>query len=141
MKINLPFNKHYNSYEKVPPYNCVICGEQERARYFDNKLMVENQLCFTCQFWTDYVAKEKNSIRINGTHYMVGSVKTSDKFNGFGGRKFRIRKHDGTVIETCDLWCQGSISEHFIDKLPDNAEFEKIDGPVGHGQGYLGEVP
>lgn len=141
MKPTLPFNKHHNSYENVPPYNCVVCGKEETAHYFDNKSMVENKLCFTCQFWTEYVAKEKNSIRIDGNHYMVGSATTPHRYNGFGGRKFRIRKNDGTVIETCDLWSQGPISEHFRDKLPDNAEFEKIDGPVGHGQGFLGDVP
>jgi len=137
----LSFNKHKNSYENVPLYQCNICGEEETACYFDNKLMVENQLCFTCQFWTEYVSKEKTSIRIDGIHYMIGSVKTSHPYNGFGGRKFRIRKNDGTIIETCDLWCQGPISKYFIDKLPDNAKFEKIDGPVGHGQGFLGDIP
>ena len=46
--------------------------------------------------------------------------------------------NDGKVIETCDLWCQGTIPDSFSDKLPNNAEFIQIPPPIGHGQGFLG---
>lgn len=42
---------------------------------------------------------------------------------GHGGSLFRIRMHDGTLIDSRNLWCQGPIPERFRDRLYDNAEF------------------
>jgi hypothetical protein len=59
-------------------------------------------------------------------------------FYGHGGREFRIRLASGEVVNTNNLWHGGQIPERFWNRMPDNATFERIPEPVGHGQGYLG---
>lgn len=53
-----------------------------------------------------------------------------------GGRKFHIQMHDGQVIETTELWHQGTIPEHFRERLPDNANFLNGAGKVAVGDDY-----
>jgi len=128
-----------DEYNYVSPYYCKFCGEEEHANYCGNKRMVDNQLCFDCNYWDELTAKANESIRVKGTHYMLGP--NGDKphqFNGFGGRKFVIKMKDGKLVETCDLWYQGRIPARFQSQLPDNAEFVEWPAPIGHGQGFLG---
>lgn len=135
----MKFNANQNTYEDVPPYNCVMCGKHETAGYFDNRRMVDRQFCFICNFWDELAEKVNESIRIDGVHYMNGqNSKRPGKWNGHGGRLFTIKMFSGEIIETCDLWYQGEIPEAFRARMPDNAEFVKIPAPVGHGQGFLG---
>lgn len=110
---------------KNQPYNCTVCSVLENANYTDNQRMVEKNLCFHCNFWDEYCQQEKlsKSIRIKGFHFMLGDKKEPDKWNGFGGRWFKIKMNNEQIIDTCDLWCQGEISKYFRDKLSDNAEF------------------
>ena len=42
---------------------------------------------------------------------------------GYGGRHFTIRTSNGEVIETNNLWCNGTVPPEFKDQLPDNATF------------------
>ena len=42
---------------------------------------------------------------------------------GFGGHEFYIRKFDGTLIKSNNVWHQGKIPEHFRKDLPDTADF------------------
>ena len=133
------FNSSKNSYENVSPYKCKLCGKEEAAKYFDNKQMVDECLCFNCNFWDEYTYKTDKSVRIDGQHYMVHpDDNTPYAFQGFGGRKFIIKMNDGKIIETCNLWTQGAIPDYFRDKLPDNATFVEWPKPIGHGQGFLG---
>lgn len=129
--------------KNVKPYECCLCNESEEANYFDNKRMVDKQFCFNCNFWDerveDYIRGE--SIVIRGLHYMDAGKKPNQdrgEFRGFGGRIFKIKMFNGKIIETNDLWHQGTIPELFKDKLKDNAEFMEYPTPVGHKQGFLG---
>ena len=102
------------------PFDALSCGDGPR--------MVEQQLCFTCLFWTDHLEKgDKDGRRVivYGHHYKIGSEAPSYN-RGFGGQKFTIRfLVDGETIVTTNLWHQGAIPAHFRDRLPDNAEFVK----------------
>lgn len=47
-------------------------------------------------------------------------------FVGFSGRRFKIKMLDtGEIIETNNLWNNGTVAEKFREQLPDNAEFVK----------------
>jgi hypothetical protein len=62
---------------------------------------------------------------INGNRYQVlPDAQGMLGFKGFGGRAFRIKRwSDGTIIETRNLWHQGTVPEYFKDQIPNNAEF------------------
>jgi hypothetical protein len=66
---------------------------------------------------------QPNIARINGVHYSVGPEGVSEIGRGSGGVLFIIRFHDGRVIATRNLWCQGEIPVAWKKELPDNATF------------------
>lgn len=109
---------------------CIICGkEEEPSRYYSEKTLQENQMCFFCNFWKGMLEQDRNYdphevVIIDGTHYIIGDELSSDPFRGFGGAKFHIRFNDGYEIDTTNLWCQGDIPPEWRDKFPDNAEFD-----------------
>ena len=88
-------------------------------------------LCFSCDHWTEMLeAKGSNEmyyLRVGGRHYQTyknSLFRMPGKYNGFGGRKFIFKlKETGEVFDTYNMWTQGTIPEHFKDKLYDNAEF------------------
>ncbi len=109
---------------------CKECGKREdkdRVKSEAEKLE-KHQLCFKCNFWREKVTKKDKPrvTRINGNHYAIGQEEYSSwaEFRGFGGRKFVILFNDGRKVETTNLWHQGTIPEHFKERLPDNAKFE-----------------
>ena len=70
-------------------YKCKECGKnvtQNDLHYFDNiiKSLVEQQLCFNCEFWTEKLKWKNNSrvVRINGHYYYIND---ENKNNGFRG--------------------------------------------------------
>jgi len=109
---------------------CKECGEHEQGNWnsYLSEHLIQNQLCFTCNFWYEKVKwKEQNNpkaVRIEGVHYFIGDDNEKG-FRGFDGNKFIIRFHDGRNITTTNLWCQSSIPTRFRDRLPDNAIFLK----------------
>ena len=115
----------------VNMYRCIKCGAHVDAScYICSEEMTRRCLCFSCNFWTGHIQRDHNEYKdifviANGEHYTI--VKSSNTcFKGFGGAKFTIRFHDGRVVKTDNLWCQGDIPERFRDELPDNAVL--IDG-------------
>lgn len=87
-------------------------------------------LCFDCNHWQELVDMNDQDIlclRVEGRHYQcsVNSMnKPPGKYAGFAGRKFIVKMKDVPLqFYTCDMWTQGTIPEHFKDRLPDNAEF------------------
>jgi hypothetical protein len=99
-----------------------------------NEALVKEHICFNCNFWREKIPIKDNPscFRIQGEHYQLGGE------GGFGGREFSIKRFDSEkIITTKCLWSQGTIPEHFRDRLPDNAEFVKTPEAIGHGQGYL----
>jgi hypothetical protein len=107
---------------------CSVCEKEEELHWNlkCNKECVDNKMCFSCNFWRNHHASHLDaSLRIDGHHYMdCGSVENPNQFGvGHGGRRIKIRKFDGSIIETNNLWHQGAIPSHWKNKLPDNAEF------------------
>lgn len=100
-------------------YTCVKCGKQcgdEAER---------RKMCFNCNFWTDLALHRtaSNMVRIDGTHYMIGTEEGPASCKGFNGKRFKIKFDDGRVVETTNLWHQGVIPQLFRDLLPNNATF------------------
>lgn len=103
-------------------------------------------MCFNCNHWQELLENKDIAviyIRVEGHHYgcSVSSLnKGAGRYAGFGGRKFWIRLKEERLgipkeFFTCDMWHQGSIPEHFREKLYDNAEFinevEVVNFPKG----------
>lgn len=97
---------------------CARCGSQIvrsiAGEYCSKK-------CFSESFWED--ALDNEAIIIDGVCYHDGGMKPKGYmgFLGFGGRLFKIKMNDGKVIETNDLWCQGTIPVEL--NVEDNATF------------------
>ena len=95
---------------------CVIC---KAAFEYDHNnpnhtLKPDNNACSDCQFWFDLWQERDNSniVRVGDKHYAISTQKSSNKrFNGFGGQVFKIQFSDGRVVETDNLWHQGTIPE------------------------------
>jgi hypothetical protein len=117
---------------------CKECGTHETGSWTESiqKEMKDWSVCFTCWHWLDLIRKSEAEtkwidVRVSGTHYQAHK-ELNQRMRppgatdlGFGGRLFRIAFHDDTKITTNNLWCQGRIPEHFRDRLPDNAVFER----------------
>jgi hypothetical protein len=111
----------------MPSYTCRICGKPGDGEHFDNgEYLIADKLCFSCGFWQRYIDQQDdpNIARVNGTHYYI-AAETSNPYGsrGFGGALFVIQFHDGRVVRTTNLWCQGDIPKEFQKLLPDNAKF------------------
>lgn len=94
---------------------CKIC-EREVPR-------LKEDLCSHCEFWLD-VTKETDIHPIfNGNCYCL-AVNIIDnrnpKWNGFGGRWFKITFNDGRVFYTNNLFHNGVVPDLWKSKLPDN---------------------
>ena|SRR6478736_1485071 len=105
---------------------CKECGAEVTLEWCDPypALLTEYNICFNCNFWREYVERKDDPeiCRVNGSHYVIAPP-TSNKFGvGYGASKFKIKKGD-KIIETKNLWHQGTIPKHFAARLPDNAEF------------------
>lgn len=107
---------------------CCECGAEVRLRWDSrtNEELRDSELCFTCIHWDRYVGRQRDSrsVRVKGVHYWIGPQTTAHpSVRGFGGASWTIRFHDGRVVQTTNLWCQGTISDHYRERLPDNAVF------------------
>ena len=71
-------------------------------------------------FWLEEIA-QGNGVVVEGKHYRIS--KSDSRIKGFGGRKWTIKFHNGTTVETDNLWTQGEIPEKYRTRLPDNAVF------------------
>ncbi len=83
---------------------------------------------FHRKFWADRVEPAKTDPKvcvIDGHFYRVGDEHPyrAPELLGFGGRQFHIARHDGTLIETRNLWSGGEIPAAWREKIPNNAEF------------------
>lgn len=109
---------------------CGECGDYDSAD--GNGVSADPPLCFGCNFWTRHMLTPDSTrlrkVRVGGRHYCFdpsNPIKTSGPSvgRGFGGRRFKIEFADGEVVETNNLWHQGSIPELFKERMPDNARF------------------
>jgi len=108
-------------------YKCKECGKkisEDDLKYAIRDSLISEKLCFECNFWMDKIKTINDPywLRINNESYYVGDEE-DDRLRGFNGQKFRIKFDDGKIIETTNLWHQGTIPERFRNRLPDNAKF------------------
>jgi len=97
---------------------CVICGKEIKKSMYMNAVLCSDK-CFSKHFWQETL--DDNAIIINGKCYHIGDENDTGYFRGFGGAKYTIKKHDGTIIETTNLWLNGIIPKELY--KGDNAEF------------------
>lgn len=118
---------------KIDPRPCCECGGKIALTFYDDvkRLLIEHCMCFSCNFWRKYMERKDDGkcIRADGKHYIAGNQteRTEPKYRGFGGDRWRISFFDGRVVETVDLWHQGTIPDHFRERMPDNAKLENIE--------------
>lgn len=85
-----------------------------------------NHCCDECHdrdFWENDVFGDSNTIVVDGTAYTIGDENSKSSFRGFGGSKFKIKKSDGTIIESTNLWYRGEVPERYKEEHPNDAEF------------------
>jgi hypothetical protein len=84
--------------------------------------LASNKLCISCDFWNQVYEDKDNYIFINGKSYQVCDEEWNG-IRGFGGKEFKIKMNNGSIIKTTNLWTQGRIPKRWKYKLVDNAEF------------------
>lgn len=110
---------------------CKICGNIEDDDKFVKEVkndLLKNNICFKCYHWNRQLELNLNTNRdyaiIDGQHYVIGPEHDDGGFRGFGGRKFIIEFNDGRIVETTNLWHQGTIPDgYWREKMQDNAKF------------------
>jgi len=111
---------------------CTICGQVDDPSNFVKEVeddMRDNQICFNCHFWKKILEEDKKRpphtcCVIDGSHYVIEPDEPGNCFSGFGGAEFQIEFFDGTKVVTHNLWHQGTPSNEWKDKFPNNARFE-----------------
>lgn len=112
------------------PFTCCLCGETDDfsnyvlSEYF--WFMRKHHVCFTCAVWMDKIQNPSVGQEIINGHYYIVHPFARRPHNivlGFGGHEFYIRRFDGTLIKSNNVWHQGEIPEHFRRELPDTADF------------------
>lgn len=112
---------------------CCICGKviAPGTGYFetDDKMVCCSSECHGAKYWLERVANKSSErqIIVNGECYQIGDERSA--FRGYDGALFIIRKlnADNTIIETRNLWHNGTVPKAFRELLPDNAMFIKPD--------------
>ena len=106
---------------------CSICGKEFDKTGYGSKYSticsICSSKCFKKAFWHEKVDRKDEYLIIEGVCYYVGDENDKGSFRGFGGRKFFIRKRNGQLLKTTNLWHQGEVPEEFRDELRNNAEF------------------
>lgn len=112
---------------------CKLCNKTVSLAYTDGvrKELKERQLCFGCNFWygLQYEIPEEDRIIIDGEHYVILPDSPQRKYSGYGGREFVIKRNDGSLVVTRNLWHQGSIPEQFKSRFTNNACFLETKPP------------
>lgn len=122
-------NEELTQKQDINPTPCFECGTIFGANYCEpyKTILKRDSVCFDCNHWRD-MCKHSGSPRqaiVKGVHYLICEDEpgTPSRWKGHGGAKFTIKFKDGRTETCCNLWCQGTIPEHFKERLPDNAEF------------------
>lgn len=77
-------------------------------------------------FWNDQLQDRENAFVINGEHYRTGTATKPSRSNGMSGDFHRIKTFTGQVIDTVDLWHQGTVPETYRGVLQDTAKFVRM---------------
>lgn len=107
---------------------CIICGRDIEESIYSEDLCSSE--CFYTNFWNKVI--DDTAIIINGECYHDGGKKSKgySGFMGFGGRLFKIKKNNGEIIETNNLWYNGKVPKDR--NIEDNAVFI-TDSPTEEG--------
>lgn len=113
------------------PFTCDLCGQKDdfsdyalSSKYL--RIMQKRHICFQCAFWMDLAATPlPNREIISGCHFTVlpTTKRPHQVTNGLGGKEFYIRRIDGTLIKSNNIWYQGRIPQHFKEFFPNTADF------------------
>lgn len=91
----------------------VICDTADLAGFIDT-------------FWNDQLGDRKDAVVIAGEQYRLGKP-YPQKGHGMDGSHHKIKMlSTGEVIDTADLWHQGTVPEEYKGILQDNAKFVRI---------------
>lgn len=104
---------------------CEICGREIPRSLYSGATLCSST-CFSIHFWRQICSEKEEHLIIDGECYCLGTPVLSTKPSsmlGYGGRHFTIRISNGEVIETNNLWYNGTVPPEFKDQLPDNATF------------------
>ncbi len=103
---------------------CIVCGKEINRSKYTNAVLCSSE-CYHINFWNEKVKGKDNPniVRIDGTQYFIGDENSNSPVRGYCGRKFKIEKFNGQIIETTNLWYNGDIPEEFRSVLSDNAKF------------------
>lgn len=111
-------------------YKCQLCGNyDDLTDMYESELtpiMKKEQVCANCAFWMNIVkTPPANYEVINGMMFIVRPIvkRPLNYIKASEGTEFYIRKLDGTLIKTNNLWNLGEIPKHFIKHFPDTAIF------------------
>jgi len=122
---------------------CKECGKSHTLNWngAKNKQLFDNKLCSDCFFWVTKINWDpQNVVRVNHEHFHI-SDPDPGFFGGHGGRAFRIYFNDGRIVESRNLWSQGTIPERFWDRLPDNATMTSASEEKAQLAPSIPEVP
>ncbi|MDU1634435.1 MAG: hypothetical protein E6834_17900, partial [Bacteroides ovatus] len=79
-----------------------------------------------CAFWMDKIAHPDIGNEVIGSHYYIVYPfvkRPNNVIKGSEGKEFYIRRFDGTLIKSNNIWHQGEIPEYFRKQLPNTANF------------------
>lgn len=126
-------------------YKCRECGKRAKVDAYDADLkLFVYRLCFTCNYWLNYVILEcdvkeqlqRLPMRANGVHRVGLMDNNARGFKGHGGASFIFEHIDGRIIYCNNVWHQGVIPPRFKDRLPDNGRF--LNTEEARKRGYIG---
>lgn len=94
-------------------------------------IMEKENCCFSCAFWKEKLNIFKDDEKwciVDGISYhikdFIKKLPNGSRIGiGSGGKTFYIKKKDGILFKSNNVWCQGYIPNHFKELIPDNAEF------------------
>lgn len=104
---------------------CRICGKEfEKVQYGHEYYDICSSECFDKNFWLEKVKNlsDERYVVLNDELHWVGDEDTVDSFRGFDGALYFIKKPDGTVVRTTNLWYNGKIPADIRDKFPENSK-------------------
>jgi hypothetical protein len=97
---------------------CHLCGNHEKGSWSDDVRlkMLSEQICFSCNFWSEIKAEAKaypniHVVTEDWAQYSVGDDCAKGE-RGFGGTKYIIVLPEGSEIHTSNLWYRGVVPRH-----------------------------
>ena len=117
--------------EEIYPKYCKSCGGYIKLNFVEpvRTKLLKKEICFYCDFWEtiEESLSSPQRVIIDGKSYWINpDVDRNTSFAGFGGAEFKIQKFDSEdIIVTHNLWHQGTVPDHFKERIKNNAKFIK----------------